>query len=99
LAADAHAVVIRRGDIHLTSALCDAYLRDIGAVALLARDGAVLIVPLLKIRNARGDRVVHAQEFLRAQGVPELFEDRRYAVRWIADLSALAIEGLPELPS
>jgi hypothetical protein len=102
-----HVVTIARGSIHLTRELCDAYLPDSGAVALLARDGAVLIVPLarqsaggllLKIRNARGDRVLHAQEFLRTLGLPEDFSDRQCGVRWVPEMSALAIEGfaLPE---
>ena len=64
-------VRIRRGNVHLSRELCDAYLPDVAAVALLVRDDAVLIVPLarqsaggllLKIRNARGDRVLHAQD-------------------------------------
>jgi hypothetical protein len=96
-------VSIRRGSIHLSRELCDAHLPDVGAVALLARDDAVLIVPLtrqsaggllLNVRNARGDRVVHAQEFLRARELAEDFEKRQYPVRWVADLQALAILGV-----
>ena len=54
-------VSIKRGSIYLSRELCDAHLPDAGAVALLARDDAVLIVPLarqsaggllLKVRNA-----------------------------------------------
>jgi hypothetical protein len=96
-------VSIRRGSIHLSRELCDAHLQDVGAVALLARYDAVLIVPLtrqsaggllLNVRNARGDRVVHAQEFLRARELAEDFEERQYPVRWVADLQALAILGV-----
>jgi hypothetical protein len=99
-------VRIRRGNVHLSRELCDAHLPDAGAVALLARDDAVLIVPLarqsaggllLKIRNARGDRVLHAQEFLRARGLPEDFEERQFPVHWVAELEALAILGLPQV--
>jgi hypothetical protein len=102
---DGPMISIRRGNIHLSRELCHAHLPDVGAVALLARDDTVLIVPLarqsaggllLKIRNARGDRVVHAQEFLRARGLPEDFEERQFPVYWIAELKALAILGLPE---
>ena len=96
-------VTIRRGNIYLSRELCDAHLAGAGSIALVVRDGRTLIVPLiqqsaggmlLKIRNARGDRVLHAQEFLREQGVPEDFTERRFAVGWISELSALAITGL-----
>jgi hypothetical protein len=99
-------VSIRRGSIYLSRELCDAHLPDAGAVALLARDDDVLIVPLarqsaggllLKVRNARGDRVVHAQEVLRARGLPEDFEERRFTVHWAGELKALAILGLPHV--
>jgi hypothetical protein len=99
-------VSIKRGSIYLSRELCDAHLPDAGAVALLARDDAVLIVPLarqsaggllLKVRNARGDRVLHAQEFLRARGLPEDFEERRFPVHWASELKALAIRGLPQV--
>jgi hypothetical protein len=102
--ATGHMVSIRRGSIHLPRALCDAHLADVGAVALLARDAAVLIVPLarrsaggllLKVRNARGDKVLHAMEFLRARGLPEDFEQRWFRVEWVAELNALAIRGVP----
>ena len=52
---------------------------------------------LLKIRNARGDRVLHAQEFLREQSVPEDFTERRFVVHWVSELSALAVTELPIL--
>jgi len=68
-------VAIRRGNIYLSRELCGAHLAGAHSIALVAHDEGVLIVPLiqqsaggmlLKIRNARGDRVLHAQEFLRA---------------------------------
>ena len=99
-------VTIRSGNIHLSHELCSAHLAEARSVALVAHGEDVLIMPLiqqsaggmlLKIRNARGDRVLHAQEFLRARGVPEDFEERRFPVRWIAELSALAIMGMPIL--
>lgn len=99
-------VSIRRGNIHLSRELYDAHLPNADAVALLCRDDAVLIVPLtrqsaggllLNVRNARGDRVVHAQEFLRARGLPDDFEERRFPVQWVAELKALAIPGLAKV--
>ena len=49
---------------------------------------------LLNVRDARGDRVVHAQEFLRPRGLAEDFEEREYPVYWIAELQALAVPGV-----
>lgn len=98
----AQAMVIARGNFYLTREICDTYLPGILSVALIARDGVVLIVPLtkdsaggllLKQRNARGDRVLHAQEFLREKGYPEEFEPRTAMVRWKPESAALAIEG------
>lgn len=96
-------VVIARGNLYLSRELCDARLAGVASVALLVRDGRVVIVPLagqspggllLKQRNARGDRVVHAQEFFRAQGIAESFDEHRYAARWHAAVAALVVDGL-----
>jgi hypothetical protein len=100
-------IEIARGDFYLSRELCDAYLPGTEAVALIAREGAVWIVPLartsaggllLKRRNLRGDRVIHAQEFIREKGLPEHFEPRAAPVRWDPDRAALSIEGLLENP-
>jgi len=97
---------IRCGNIYLSRELCGAHLAGAHSIALVAHGEGVVIVPLiqqsaggvlLKVRNARGDRVLHAQEFLRARGVPEDFEERRFLVRWVPELSALAIIGVPAL--
>ena len=96
-------VVIARGSFYLSRELCDAFFADTVSVAVIARAGAILIVPLsrdsvggllLKQRNARGDRVIHAQEFLRDHGVADQFEPRTIPVRWDADSAALSVEGL-----
>ncbi len=103
---DALTVGIRRGNSHLSREICAVHLPEANAVALLARDDAVLIVPLARqsagafsrtIRNARGDRVLHAQEFLRKRGLPEDFEERRFPVRWDDALKALATGGVRAL--
>ena len=96
-------VVIARGNLYLSRELCDAYFAGTVSVALIERAGACLIVPLradsvggllLKQRNARGDRVIHAQEFLRGHGVAEQIEPRSMPVRWDEDSAALMIPGL-----
>lgn len=95
---------VSHGNLYLSRETCEAHLRGAPGVALLQRDGRVLIVPLapdsaggllLKVRNARGDCVVHAQEFFRQHGYLEDFVERRCALRWDAAVAALVVEGLP----
>lgn len=96
-------VTIARGSIRLARELCERCFAGSEAVALLAHEGRVLVVPLapdsaggllLKLRNARGDRVIQAQEFLRQQGVIEEFGEREVPVRWCPEMAALELEGL-----
>jgi hypothetical protein len=44
--------------------------------------------------NSRGDRVVHAPEFLRSLGLNFDTPERSVSVRWCADSAALLLEGL-----
>lgn len=94
-------VTVLRGNIYLSCELCEDCFRDIGCVALLARGKDILIVPLirasaggllLKVRNARGDRVIAAQDFLRGLGWAEDFSERTYAVQWRPDIAALQLK-------
>ncbi|MFC4252994.1 hypothetical protein [Sinimarinibacterium flocculans] len=87
-----------RGSIRLPRALCEACFPHAGSVALLARDGELLLLPLapdsvggllLKHRNAQGDRVVHAAEFLRAQGIVDDFTEQRLLAQWRPQVGAL----------
>lgn len=72
-------IVLRDGRLHIPREVHERLLFSCESVALLARDGKWLLMPLragagglqMKLRNARGDRVVEAQEFFRSQG----FED------------------------
>jgi hypothetical protein len=49
---------------------------------------------LLKQRNVRGDRVIHAQEFFRSNGLPEEFESQTVSVHWSHDAAALVVDKL-----
>lgn len=95
-------LLVARGNLHLSRELCDAYLRGATSVALIARETRILIVPLardavggllLKQRNARGDRVIHAQEFIREKGFEERFEPRTVKVEWNEESSALVLDA------
>jgi hypothetical protein len=96
-------IFIARGNFYLSRETCETYLPGVESVALLARDDAVLIVPLtqqsaggllLKQRNARGDRVIHAQEFFRNKELPEPGELKAVPAYWSRDSAALVIGGL-----
>lgn len=100
-----HLVSVVRGNLYLSRETCDIYLSGIQSVALIAREEMIMIVPLtqesgggllLKIRNARGDRVIHAQEFFRAQGFVEDFQERTVPGHWSSELAALVIAGIPK---
>ena len=95
---------VSAGNLYLAREACERYLAGAESVALLSRDGELLILPLtresgggllLKVRNARGDRVIHAQEFFRAHGYAEDFAPRRVAMRWEQAAAALVLSGVP----
>lgn len=103
VAASHHCVRIARGSFYLDRELCNLYLPGIESLAPLNRDGFVYLLPLfgtsaggllLKLRNARGDRVVHALEFLHTLGIDVESPERSATVRWVADLGGLLLEGL-----
>lgn len=100
---DQHHICIVGGSLYLNRELCDSYLPGIGAIALLNRDGCVYLLPLhgasaggmlLKIRNAHGDRVAHALEFLRSLGIDADTPELRYPVYWTPDIAGLLLQGL-----
>lgn len=99
-------VKVAKGNLYLSREICEACLPGVEAVALLDRDLQIVIVPLipesgggllLKIRNRRGDRVIHAQEFFREKGYVEDFEERAYTVRWDPESAALKIADIPRV--
>jgi len=90
---------IRRGSLHLDVRLYDTYFRGLDNVVLVYRDGRMLVMPVhdpaagglfLKVRNARGDRVVHVAEFLRAHGFDEHL-DAACPIAWDPGLHALGV--------
>ncbi len=94
---------IARGSFYLPRELCDLYLPGIEAIAPLCREGQVYLLPLLgtaaggllmKLRNAHGDRVVHALEFLRSINLDADTPERLVPVRWVSALGGLLLEGI-----
>ena len=101
-------VTVKRGNIYLSREICEAYFPDMHSIALIVRDDKLLIMPLiqesaggllLKIRNARGDRVIQAQEFFRDQSYAEDFEEQSIAVQWSSDWAALILNKLRKTKS
>ena len=105
--APANTLRIARGSFYLAHELCERYLQGIEAIAPLCRDGRVYLLPLLgtaaggllmKLRTARGDRVVHALEFLRSVGIDADTPERSINVRWVTELGGLVLEDLAPPP-
>ncbi len=72
-------VRIARGSLYLDAAFYGRCFREVGTVVLLEDPEGLLLVPvthaaagglLVKVRNARQDRVIHAPEALAGRGVP-----------------------------
>jgi len=73
-------ITLRRGTLRLTGAVYEQYFAGCQAVALLPRQGCLLILPvahvagggsILKVVNARGDRCVAAADLFRELGLCE----------------------------
>lgn len=92
-------VQLRAGRLHVAREVYDAWLAGCPALALMARDGQWLLLPLLggagglqiKIRNARGDRVVESQEFFRQQGLEDDHPPREFALEPVPERGALRL--------
>lgn len=81
---------IHKGSLYVDASISQRYFQNLQHIALIKRDNQILILPirhegggglLLKIRNSHGDRVIHAQEFLRGHGLEDLV-DYRIPVSW-----------------
>ncbi|GIX26764.1 MAG: hypothetical protein KatS3mg123_0645 [Burkholderiales bacterium] len=97
------AVSICRGSLYLPREMYDLYFAGAQTVALVAREDKILVIPLVpgsaggllvKTRNARGDRVVHAQEFFRENGFAEDFQQHVVLAQWSPEAAALVLSNL-----
>jgi len=87
---------LSNGNLYLDSELYETYFNSIQSVALLERESLFLMMPvqqaggglLLKIKNAKGDRMVHAIEFFQQYGL-EAEQDKMIDVTWSSELCAL----------
>lgn len=97
-------LILNAGTLHLPAALCQGALAGSCCVALRQRGGQTWLLPLdraangglpLHWRSPRGDRTVHAQEFLRWHGFDSEGGPHRITVHWEAAEAALRLAPLP----
>lgn len=90
-------VRIQNGSLYLDADVYAEFFGGRDSVAVLPRDGHIALFPLsqgsaggslAKIRNARGDRVIHARELLRGIAVDDS-DSHELAARWDQELAAL----------
>lgn len=97
-AVEAWDISIRRGSIQVPRTLYDAVFDRREGVVPFVLDGALCLMPveqvngglLVKIRNAKGDRVIDAAEFLRNQGWSD-WDDMVCTATWESTLGALSL--------
>jgi hypothetical protein len=90
-------VRIQNGSLYLDADVYAEFFGGRDTVAVLPRDGCIALFPLstgsaggslAKIRNARGDRVIHARELLRGIAVDDS-DSHELDARWDQELAAL----------
>lgn len=96
-ARDAPTVRIQNGSLYLDAEVYAEFFGGRDAVAVLPREGHIALFPLsqggaggslAKVRNARGDRVIHARELLRGIDIDDS-DSHELAARWDQELAAL----------
>lgn len=97
---DQLSVHVRHGNLYLEASLYKKYFPDLQSAILMKKDTTLFILPvinanagglLMKIRNAQGDRVIHAQEFFRDNAIDESL-DQLVPVFWDRNSSGLAVQ-------
>jgi hypothetical protein len=92
-------VRITRDHLYIEATSYERHLAPVGSVALLRENDDLLILPVLgraaggfyvKQINARGDRAVHAADFLRLNGIDETIEFS-VAAAWNEGIAGYAI--------
>ena len=90
-------VDVKRGSIYISAEVYDVYFKGLEAVIVLIRDGQLMILPvrqmaaggcLLKMRNAKGDRVATAPDVFDAHGLQD-FSAKALEATWSSEDGAL----------
>jgi|SRR4051812_16592332 hypothetical protein len=101
--AECASVRLQNGSLYLDAEVYEAFFGTRDSVAVLSRDEQIALFPLspggvggsfAKIRNARGDRVIHARELLRGLDLDDS-ETHELVARWDPELAALVLPRPP----
>ncbi len=93
-------ISIRNGNVYVEHELYTRFFSGIETIALLKCDSGFLLMPvfsqasggrLLKMRNALGDRVVTATDFLQEFGLSDGGQGN-YAATWDSQAAALFVD-------
>ncbi len=93
-------VCIRNGNLYVDSELYKKFFPGIETIALLKRAPGFLVMPihsqasggrLLKMRNATGDRVVTATDFLQEFGLSDE-QEQKFEATWDSSAAALYVD-------
>lgn len=94
-------LTVRRGSLYLPHGDYERLFSGLETCILLRRDDNLLVLPargavaggfMLKLRNSAGDRVVHAAEFFRANGIDD-DDARTFTFAWSDAHGGLVAEG------
>jgi hypothetical protein len=92
-------VLLKNGSLYLDAEVYEAFFGTRDSVAVLSRDQQIAVFPLspngvggslAKIKNARGDRVIHAPELLRGLELDDA-ESHQLLGHWDPELAALVL--------
>lgn len=90
---------IKRGSIYISAEVYEVYFKGLEAVIVLIRDSKLMILPvrqmaaggcLLKMRNAKGDRVATAPDVFEAHGLQD-FSAEALEATWSSEDGALVV--------
>jgi hypothetical protein len=96
---DVRQITIKQGKLYLSAELYNTYFAGRETAALIEKDGKLLLLPifseaqgglLIKVINARGDRLVDAVDMLRRMNLD--FDTMSCNIAWSTDLAGLFIE-------
>ena len=92
-------ITLKNGNLYIESDVYETYLNSADSVVLIHKESKYYLMPvqqmagglLMKIINAKGDRVINAIEFLQYNNI-ETSETRVIEVKWDQEFSALSLE-------
>ena len=92
-------ITLKNGNLYIDSDVYDTYLGCADSIVLIHKESKYYLMPvqqmagglLMKVINAKGDRVVNATEFLQ-NNYMETNDVRLIDAKWDQELSALLLE-------